>query len=526
MNRAAAALLLLLAACSPERAGSAVADAADAAKATAKSAAKTLLAAAEPVASAARGAPEGIWSEDATRDFRHSAAGVRWGNPMGDWLDMDGKPLGSRPFATATATKGRDEVTVRLDVTDLVRAHGADFRINSIGGFANVSSREAATGRPQLLVTRGGTTQTLEAVADTEVNPYTSRPIGDRPLLSSRFGFLMRFDQSADPAVSRAVLVLTSPKRYGETRFLVFRPAALSEQLAVTPGATFADPQPAVLRTNPRHRAVLTAGLPASAHGGRPARTLLALKGSDLPPRPNARIEGDVYTGWFEGDEKTIASKAVRLPGGPTEAYLTVILKLGDDWKAVGGKLPGLSNTGLVDPEQTTCLVDGAAVGRGGWGGRAANGCRWSARTAYRRTADGRTWAGTYIYALSPKDTNGVVDWWSKPAPQGRWFAYVEFVRLNQPGKADGEVAYWLIDRESAPGGQMVQKAGGITYRSIDDPKSAINELWPDVYCGGRTCGPAPWPRYSMSLKRMEVTDALPDLAAIQAELDRLNGQR
>ena len=65
--------------------------------------------------------------------------------------------------------------------------------------------------------------------------------------------------------------------------------------------------------------------------------------------------------------------------------------------------------------------------------------------------------------------------------------------------------------------------AGGIIRPDTDQAASAINELWIDVYCGGRDCGAAPWPRSTIFLKRLTVTDGLPDMGAIQRELDALN---
>lgn len=469
-----------------------------------------------------------VWQENATRLMRDFDKDLAWGNPMGDWVDRDGKPLGASAFGRSdpVTAKAKDIVKIEIDVTDLVRRHGADFRINSVGGFAVLNSREAAEGQPRLEVTSGAGKRSLAAVADTELNVSTQKPLGDRELLTTRYGVLMRFDQPADPAITRATLVVTSFKRYGKkpTQLLVFRPVALDKAVTVTPGATYQADRPQELRTNPKVTAALGAGMPESAHRGRPAQTILAVKGSDLKPRVNSRIDGDVYTGWFEGSQKTASGQVLRLPGARTEAYLTVVIKLWDDWQATGGKLPGLSNTGLGDRQNDSgCTVGDKEVGRGGWGGRPANGCRWSARTTFQRNAAGNYGAGTYFYAVKPSNVNGVVEYWTKPIPKGRWFAYVQYVRLNEPSKADGEVAYWLVDRQLAPGGAAVQSAGGIVFRTIGDPRSAINEVWADVYCGGKNCGPIPWPRYTMSLKRLTVTDALPDLTALQAEVDRLN---
>ncbi len=468
------------------------------------------------------GGAEPVWREDATRLYRDNTLHLPWANSLGDWVDADGKPMGAKPFATANAPKVNGPTVVDIDVTQLVRAHGADFRINSVGGIVKLASRKAPDGGPELLVTRGGETRTLKASADTTMDITTFNSLGAQPILLTRYGVLVRFDQPADQTITRAALRLTALHTYGRVpRLVVFRPVVLSAPTQVATGATFEPDRPERLRTNPAFLAKMKPGAPEAPRGGA-VRVLLSVSGAQLKARPSSRIVGDTMEAWFERDILTAVSDLIVLPGAPTEAYLTVILKLGNDWTAPGGKLPGLSNTGQIHPADT-CLIHGLPAKPGGWGGRGANGCHWSARTVFRGVRDGSVGSGTYFYALSPSDTNGVVDFWSQALPKGRWVAYVERVKLNDPGRANGEIAYWLIDRATAPDGKRVQAAGGIIWRDSDVPQSAINELWADVYCGGRDCGAAPWPRSTLALKRLTVTNALPDLTAVQAELDRLN---
>lgn len=474
------------------------------------------------VASApARAAP--VWSENATKVYRDSELNLPWANVLGDWTDAKGRPMGATPFAQATAAQGREPLTVAIDVTGMVREHGADFRINGVGGIAVLASRRAPDGAPALRVTTAAGTRTLAAAAMTELNINSFKALSDRPTMRTNYGVLVRFDQPADARVTRAVLVLTAIKRQkGDVQLKLFRPAALDRPAIAERGASFELKRPAFLKTNPRSAGTLSRVRPP-APGPGPTRVLLNVDGAELKKRDNNRPNGRALEAWFEGTDKTAVSQFIAVPGARAEAYLTVVLKLGEDWTAPGGKLPGLANTGHTVP---LCVVRGAPMAPGGWGGRKANACHWSARTAYRGVASGATGAGTYVYAISPKDVNGVVDWWSQPLPKGRWVAYVERVKLNDPGRANGEVAYWLVDRQSAAGGKLVQSAGGIVFRDTDQPQSAINELWADVYCGGRDCGAAPWPRSTVFLRRLTVTDALPDLGAVQAEVDRLNAGR
>jgi hypothetical protein len=466
---------------------------------------------------------EPVWRENATRLYRDYTLHLPWANSLGDWRDAADTPLGAKAFARGTvarASRGKP-TTVTLDVTRFVQLYGADFRINSIGGFAQLGSHRSDSGKPELIVTKQGQTRTLTSVADTTMDATTALPTNDRPLLHTHYGVLIRFDQPADQGVERALLRLTALNSFGTApTLLVFRPVVLSSPATITPGATFEPVRPVAVRVNVRAMALLKRGGSEPKTG--PARVLLTLTGAQIKPRTNYHVAGNIMTAWIEGDKMAALSDMRRVPGAPTEAYATVILKLDRDWTAPGGKLPGLSNTGGINPLDT-CIVHGLPAAPGGWGGRPANGCHWSARTQFLGIRDSSVGAGTYFYAMSPADVNGVTDWWSQALPKERWVAYVERVKLNDPGRANGEIGYWLVDRVTAPGGKRMQAASGIIWRDTDQPQSAINEMWINVYCGGRDCGAAPWPRSTISIARVTVTDALPDLGALQSELDRLN---
>lgn len=447
------------------------------------------------------------WQESATRDYYDSELRLRWQHPLGDWDDARGRPQGNQPFATASGTRGETLLPVRFDVTEMVRRHGADFRINGAGSPARFFSREALEGPPTLLVTRRGRTQTVPASADTFIDNSTVKAMGKQPYLDSRFGMLLRFPVPADPSIERAELVLTSTRRWGPVTWGVFRPAAR---------IVFAD-----------------AAEPASGTGivgtpppppARPGRVVCEWTGADLKRTDHMRVEGTIATAWIEGDLKAFFADVLPLPGRRQEAWLTVVLKLHEDFPEHGGKLPGLSNTGMGSGGvRDSCVVDGKPLPNAGWGGRNANGCRWSARTNYWGRVGKATGAGSYFYGVEPRSTWGVVEPWVAPIPVGQWVAYVQRVKLNTPGKADGELTYWLVADGVARGGRPVLALRNLAWRTFDQPQSAINEVWANIYCGGSNCGPTPTPRAHASLKRLTVTDALPDLAAIQAELDRMN---
>ena len=454
--------------------------------------------------------PPQSWSEDATRDLYDGALNLRWKHPLGDWRDAEGQAQGEVPFASAAVSDGDGVQRIRLDVTRLVRAYGGDILLRRTGGAGSaLVSREGGTSGPRLVVTKRGETLTLPATADTGLDPSTYLPLGTRPVLPTRGHVLVRFDVAPHPAISSAILELTtSGRQYGAHRLGAFRPD-IGGGIAM-----------------PRYR------------GATPADRVARWTARDLAHHrdwrfnaPHARIDGDILTAWIPRDGLTAFSMIQPLPGG-TEAFATIIMRFDANWAPPnGGKLPGLSNSGQGRP-----VVDGLRAA--GWGGRTANGLRWTARTGFdsadrfavaprsgsnsgsgpapRKAA--QTGLHSYYYALAPGSIYGEIEPWSAPVPKGRWFAYTQHVRLNTPGRDDGQLGYWLD-------GTPVFHRGNIRWRDRAGRESEINEYWLDIYCGGTTCGPAVRDReHRVQIASITVDRALPDFRAVTDELARLNG--
>ncbi len=168
------------------------------------------------------------WSEDATRDFYDRAARLRWIHQLGDWTDATGRPQGRQGFAVLSTGPGPPGRLHAIDVTELVRRHGADFLLVAASGALRVYAREALVEPPLLRVDRGGQAIILAAQADTWLSPHTGRSLGAEPLLWIIYTALMRFPQPADPTIERATLFLTAATRHGPTRILVMRPAPVN----------------------------------------------------------------------------------------------------------------------------------------------------------------------------------------------------------------------------------------------------------------------------------------------------------
>lgn len=295
------------------------------------------------------------------------------------------------------------------------------------------------------------------SVAETHLAPSTTAP--QAASITRKGTILARFDALA----GEAVLVLTVQKIWsggGGSVFEVFRPAP---RLKAVTRPAWVQPDPTVLL--------------------------------DVQPLGTKTLAPDQLT-WF--------SRLYEVP--PSEvAFATVFLKLHDDF-APGdeGKLPGLSNTGQATRDAV----------KTGWGGRQPDGIHWSARSGYGRYNDAEVALRTYFYAMAPHNHFGHVDPTGRGLPKGRWIAYVQGVRLNTPGVADGGLFYWLA------GEGDVYARDDIRWRESGDPQSLIREFWFDCFCGGTANGGQP---STISGGSATVTPGLPDLAAIEAEVAMLN---
>lgn len=299
---------------------------------------------------------------------------------------------------------------------------------------------------------------------------------------------LIAFDGYTPRAGDRAELRLTTTNIIGDHRLLVYAPDV---RYALTPiPDTRSDPT--VVRD---------------------------IRADSVQRSAETTVSNGTVTATISGSKLTWFDQRWSLPSAD-EYYVTSVIKLGANWPTLGGKLPGLSNTGYAQNSGgVPRIIGGIDCSNAGWGGRAANGCRWSARTGwYGRTAD-YVGLATYFYAVSPSNSWGVGESFPMPAPAGKWFALVQRVRVNTPGRADGMLSYWLcLDSGCYP----QYHRGDIAWRTADLPEAKLNEVWNNIYCGGTSCGGS-LPPTSASLRRMTITRGLPDLVALASEVGTLN---
>lgn len=149
----------------------------------------------------------------------------------------------------------------------------------------------------------------------------------------------------------------------------------------------------------------------------------------------------------------------------PETASFQYAIKFGETFTG-HGKLPGLVGT----------------YGRGGWGGRKANGENgWSARLGFGANNPDYVTVSYYSYHMDQKQAWGDNFQWQKDgAPyqlkRGEWYTLRGTVKLNTIGERDGELRAWIND-------EPVVAQEGLQFRKIDRLK--IERFWFNIWHGG-----------------------------------------
>lgn len=413
------------------------------------------------------------WNENATRQYYNSAIGLLWQHTLGDYLPT---PVGS----TNVADVNRRQV-IRVNVT------GNDFYIlNTSRQFATFDSRFASASLQPTLVVNGSVKYT--ATRNTSLSSTTALPSNGHPTVKDAQVMLVAFDNYQPKSGDTAQLFLTSEAQYGNHKLTFYRPD-------IHPVYPIID----------------------SVAGG---SLVDNFQPTDFHLGGTVGITNDYLAASWGGSKLTALDDIFKLPPA-NEYYLTVVIRLQNDWSDQGGKLPGLANTGQATHRGGgPLIINGVDCSNSGWGGRPANGCRWSARTGWGGRSDNQVGLHTYYYAQQPHSTWGVGENWPTPAPVGQWFAYVERVRMNTIGQSDGRLSYWMCTQA---GCNPQFDRTNIVWRSADLPESQITEAWANVYCGGLSCGPKVIPTSTVNLTRMTVTTGLPDMNALLGEVHALN---
>ena len=462
-------------------------------------AAATMAYAALPLASPAERV-EFDWTEDATRSHYNGALELPWAATLGTWKDTTGTLQGPSAFAAVPVVDRPTEQVVQWDVTSLVQTGEADMLIRRAGG-TNIKfhSREAVdpAKRPRLVVWKDGEVLRYEPVADVTLSSTTASSLGKSTTLSTAGTFLIKFNVGADAGIDRAVLELTATtSQYGNQTLSVFRARPAPKALAMPPFIRGSSDDIVMKLSGDAWR--------HPSYG--------SFRTDRMTVDDNGAVTVTIPTGSDTGSQAIYAiPKAVRR----STMYARTIMKVHGDWDGtMGGKFPGLTNTGQGDRRVANVCA---------WGSRLADGVCWSARTNRRRYyadnpfSDSHQALSPYAYRVNRTTYNGEGPDSTRPVPKGRFFVLDQMVKLNTIGSdgtpnADGVVAYWV-------NGVLVNHMKNVIWRTREGDDTLPSEYWLDVYEGG-TGFEAPHP---MSVTFAEVSLSTKLLPYDSARLAAIN---
>ena len=182
------------------------------------------LSALRPYASATSGISRGSFN---------SPFAIPWRHPNGDWRDALGVPQGGTPFAEVAVSYGATLVTYHLDVTSLWRAwqqgsvpnHGLLLHATTVVALHSDDAADEAV-RPLMVLTLQDGITPLPVEADCVLTQSSSRPLGGSASyrVTQSDSVVIGFDHTAvAELVVKAELVVTSWRRYGTGKLMVFR---------------------------------------------------------------------------------------------------------------------------------------------------------------------------------------------------------------------------------------------------------------------------------------------------------------
>ncbi|MES2046933.1 MAG: DNRLRE domain-containing protein [Pseudomonadota bacterium] len=432
--------------------------------------------------------------DGATREFYNAAASLRWQHPNGDWRDKLGTPQGKSAFSELTIAGGKEELPVSIDITALANQwlngslanRGVMLQIGNVnGGVIRFASRENpnANLRPRLVLHFRDGKETLNAVADTSLDPSSYKSNGKSILLSVGTGMrraLLQFDFSAltarQAALQKAELQLVAIERFGASSavqiFAVDLPvtAPITAQLGIASqfvgDVNIAHHPDVVYATGFDDKNWIASWHEFIGH------FKIVDSADHFSPLSGSALQVRLEKGDNNGAGGNLMFKKL-LGSEPEQMYVRYYLRLGNNWRPRidGGKLPGFAGT----------------YGKGGWGGRPNDGrSGWSARGAFlKQIAEGnplagRTPIGSYVYENGKSNDFGAVFAWSEGEgaylENNRWYCIEQYLRLNTPGQSDGVLQAWLD-------GKLVLNRNNLNLRLV--PELKIEKFWISIYHGG-----------------------------------------
>ncbi len=441
--------------------------------------------------------------DGATFVYSDKSAKLLWQHELGDWVDKNGERYGNAAFSSLPIQDLDTSRKVALDMTDLVKYwintpnsyHGVYLKELSGSGTAVFHATESGhSGSPLLAVqTSDHGTRTFEVLKDTSLSTTTHYSLGHFPTfkIAANNPVLLAFNEqflklNSTKIIKAELYLLTTDKQYGNVNIGVYAIAPLASQNKIEYGLAKDYPDDRNLADHPD---VIVAERFDIQQGGlfRSNKSLAHL--SNTGPNNNYQLvdidyQHDDHFKPLDGgalqiifDPKTHYGFSghynfQKLTGKePEQMYFRYYIRFSNNWHPTeSGKLPGFSGT----------------YNRAGWGGRAVDGYNgWSARGTYHLQAspnskyNGAIPLGNYVYHMDSNSNYGEMVSWNSELnllQKNRWYAIEQYLKLNDPGKANGQLTVWID-------GKKIFNRDNFRFRETKQLK--IESLWLNFYHGG-----------------------------------------
>ena len=430
--------------------------------------------------------------EGATRNFYNRGAGQAWKNTLGDWLDNYFTPQGDMPFSTTIIPTKSKLDSVEIDVTSLVelwqqgQIENQGFRlVNPLKKPLSFFSKDQniVLYRPVLTILTSTGAHNIKAEFDTVLNKSTYTCLGLKPILNAKHPVLITFNiDSVKQTISKALLTFTlAEKNPTSIKLNVFATYIPSTWDAVYSGfSSYLLPFepigyfPDILFSTSFENNDWSSDWENTYRGQH--KLVKTNKNENFKPLAGKALEVVIKKGEFLGIGATYP-----LPKNLKKAYFRYYLRLGSSWELnTTGKLPGFSGTYHNTSH------------RAGWGGRKSDGSNgWSARMFMAKTLSSNnvlpntTPIGTYLYHADMKKIYGDVEYWNlnneSLLEKNKWYSIEQYIQLNTPNKQNGQLKAWV-------NGKLVYS--NTTIRFSDNPAIGLENVWLNVYHGGKTKAP------------------------------------
>ena len=427
--------------------------------------------------------------EGATRDYFNRGGSFEWKNKGGDWVDDFFVPQGNRPFHNLTSKNNGKEFSgnvtnlVNLWVTKGLANHGFYIKPTKRNKVKFYTKESKASQGARLELVSNQQLISLPVQLDTEIDISTYTCKGQNELINGSLPFLLKFDLSniTEPVKSATLFLPYTSAQKNDEQFQVF--AINIPEVLHNPRQGFSgrlsnqkklvsDPRVYFYNdfSNGSDSTVLEAWRTNQ-------KVINSNPDEKFSPLYGETLQVTINKGSHLGASKHFKLDQLKL----NEAFFRYHLRFGDSWEAItGGKLPGFAGT--------YSSTSAAA----GWGGRKSNGNNgWSARGAFGTTTSqinaipNKTPLGIYLYHADMKNTWGdQIAFNQSPAgmlEKNKWYAVEQYIKLNEPNKNNGILQAWV-------NGHLVLSKTNVRF--TDDPRLKIEEIWFNVYHGGKLSAP------------------------------------